>query len=134
MHYAVKISLLISIFVSLILYFFSGAFLALFTNNINLIGIGIVYFSITVYAYPFLALIYMISKLFQVSGHPNKDLLINLSRLAIFFIPLVWLLVYEFNWRVEGILYARLLATILTFFLAIIFYKRVSKEIKGACE
>ena len=76
----------------------------------------------------------VIAKLLQVAGHPIKDILINLYRLIIFFIPLVLLLAYKFNLGIKGIWYARLLATFLALIVALFFYKKVSREIKESCK
>ena len=133
-HYSAKVSLMISLFVGIFLYFFSGMFLSIFTNNIMLISIGIFYFKITVYSYPILALIYVIAKLLQVASHPIEDVLINLFRLIIFFLPLVFLLAYKLDWGIRGIWYARLFSTFLAFIIALFFYKKVCLEIKKSCK
>ena len=133
-YYSAKVSLIISLFVGILLYFFSGMFLSIFTNNIMLISIGILYFKITVYSYPVIALIYVIAKLLQVAGHPIKDILVNLFRLVIFFLLLVYLLVNQLDWGIRGIWYARLFATILAFITALIFYKKVCLEVKKECD
>ncbi len=134
LYYTAKASFIISLFVGIVFYFFSGMFLSIFTNNITLISVGILYFKITVYCYPVIAIIYVIAKLLQVAGHPIKDVLVNLFRLIIFFLPLVAFLAYGLDWGIKGIWYARLFATFLAFIFALSFYKRVSQEIKKSCE
>jgi MATE family, multidrug efflux pump len=134
LYYSIKVSIIISLFTAILLYFFSGMFLSIFTNNIILISVGILYFKITVYSYPLIAIMAVIAKLLQVAGHPIKDILINLYRLIIFFIPLVLLLAYKFNLGIKGIWYARLLATFLALVVALFFYKKVSREIKESCK
>lgn len=134
MKYAVKVNLMISLLVALLFYFFSGLFLSIFTHDRELINIGVTYFRIIVYSYPIIPLIYIIARLLQAAGHPKKDTLVNVFRLMIFFLPLIWLLVYVLNLGIKGIWYSRLIATVLAFILALFFYKKVIKEVKKAYE
>jgi MATE family, multidrug efflux pump len=133
LNYSAQVGLVISLFTSILLYFFSGMFLSMFTDNISLISIGIVYFKVTVYSYPIIAIMAVIAKLLQVAKHPVKDILINLYRLIIFFLIFAYIFVYKLDWGINGIWYARLLATFLAFIVAVSFYKKVSREVKKSC-
>ncbi len=131
--YTIKTTLIISIFVGVILYFLSGIFLSVFTNSNVLIKIGVSYFQIVVFSYPIIAIIYIVAKLLQIAHHPIKDILINIYRLFIFFLPLLFLFVYILAWGIRGIWYAKLGATILSLFIALYFFCTIMPEIKKKC-
>ncbi len=134
LKYVAKINLIIGLGMAILFYFFSDLFLLIFTKDQSLISVGVGYFKIVVFSYPLIALIFIIVRLLQCLGNTKKETIINLFRFVLFFLPLIWLFVKIFHFKVEGIWYAYLISNILAFFVAVIMYKRASKKLKEICK
>ncbi len=70
--------------------------------------------------------LFVIINALQAIGAATSSLILNISRQGLFFMPIVFILNYTFG--LYGIVYTQPITDILTFILAILLYKRASKN------
>ena len=96
--YAIKISFLIALATSLIIFSFPWLFLRIFTDEQNLLTIGIPYLRLIVFTYPLIAISLLISRVLQGMGFGFPGLGINLFRTLLIPIPLSAILIFIFGY------------------------------------
>ncbi len=114
----------------IVLFFFAKQFMGVFTDNIQVIQIGVDALKVVVLAMPIVGLQIIGSATFQALGKILPSFILSLSRQALFLIPLVLILPKFFN--LAGIWYsfpiADSLAAILTFLMIVPLWKKLGRS------
>ncbi len=114
----------------IILFFFARQLMTLFTNNKEVIEIGVDALRVAVLAMPLVGFQIIGSAVFQALGKILPSFILSLSRQVLFLIPLVLILPKFF--KLAGIwnsfLIADSLAAILTFIMIVPIWKKLSQE------
>lgn len=106
LKYALKIGLLYTTLLGIIFYFFPYFFLKIFTTEAEILAISIPYLRIDLLTFPFMTIGITASRTLQAMGLGFPGLLINLTRVVIFAIPLGWLFVFTFGYGYLSVAWA----------------------------
>lgn len=110
----------------LILFFFPGQVLGLFSDSKELIAAGLPMIRIIMLATPIIGFQVVGSSLFQALGKAKPALFLSMARQFLFLIPLI--LIFPFYWGLHGVIYAFPVSDVLSFSITLWL---VIKQVKG---
>ncbi|WP_042347059.1 MATE family efflux transporter [Bacillus massiliigorillae] len=124
-----KFSFLITLFLTLLIYFFTDSIVAFFTGgDIALQDLGVWSTRVFNISFPLAAIILFISCYFQAIEENVKATFIALGRSFIFSLPLIYILSKYIG--VNGVWYAIPIADVITFLIAIYFMSKEFRRLK----
>ncbi|MFA6089454.1 MAG: MATE family efflux transporter [Candidatus Woesearchaeota archaeon] len=122
---AVQIAVLISGFVSLIIFIFPEFFMRWFTNDPLVIAAAVPYVRLDVIALPFIAITMILSRSMQAMGFGFPGLLIALIRSLFIAVPLAYIFVFFLHFGYLSIAVAMIIASVFSAIINIIWFKRL---------
>ena len=125
--FSARFALFYSIFCILLLYFISSTILGVFTDNEDVIRLAMIQLMICPWGYGFLGIASICNGSFNAFARPLPAMTISISRTLVIYVPLAYLLAYYFGF--QGIHIAQVLANIFAGCVAIIWYRKVFKEV-----
>ena len=129
-YFAIKISLSISIIYSIIFYLCSGFLLSLFTNEPEIINIGIGYFQIFAFAVPFISIAMNCSRAMQGLGKAYPMFIITCLRVIIISCFLAHYFINYLNKPIEFAWIAILISCIVSAFISFIWLYKVKNNLR----
>lgn len=114
---------------SLIIVITSKLILSNFSEDTEVIKIGVLMFRAFCTTFIFSGFIMIYSVLFEALGKGKNALILAISRQGVFFIPLVYILPIFFG--LNGIIWAQPIADFFSFILAVVFSVCINKELNG---
>jgi putative MATE family efflux protein len=128
--YGIKLSFLIALVTSLIIFLFPVLFLRIFTDEVTLVNIGIPYIRLIVFTYPFIAISLLISRIIQGMGEGLPGLGINLFRTLLIPVPLSAFLIFTLGYGYLSIPLAIITGVLASDLVAIIWLKSKFDKLK----
>ena len=125
--FSARFALFYSIFCILLLYFISSTILGVFTDNEDVIRLAMIQLMICPWGYGFLGIASICNGSFNAFARPLPAMTISISRTLVIYVPLAYLLAYYFGF--QGIHIAHVLANIFAGCVAIVWYRKVFKEV-----
>ena len=125
--FSARFALFYSIFCILLLYFISSSILGVFTDNEDVIRLAMIQLMICPWGYGFLGIASICNGSFNAFARPLPAMTISISRTLVIYVPLAYLLAYYFGF--QGIHIAQVLANIFAGCVAIVWYRKVFKEV-----
>tara|TARA_B100000530_G_scaffold110253_1_gene68677 strand:- start:797 stop:2083 length:1287 start_codon:yes stop_codon:yes gene_type:complete len=125
--FSARFALFYSIFCILLLYFISSTILGVFTDNEDVIRLAMIQLMICPWGYGFLGIASICNGSFNAFARPLPAMTISISRTLVIYVPLAYLLAYYFGF--QGIHIAQVLANIFAGCVAIVWYRKVFKEV-----
>ena len=125
--FSARFALFYSIFCILLLYFISSIILGVFTDNEDVIRLAMIQLMICPWGYGFLGIASICNGSFNAFARPLPAMTISISRTLVIYVPLAYLLAYYFGF--QGIHIAQVLANIFAGCVAIVWYRKVFKEV-----
>ena len=125
--FSARFALFYSIFCILLLYFISSTILGVFTDNEDVIRLAMIQLMICPWGYGFLGIASICNGSFNAFARPLPAMTISISRTLVIYVPLAYLLAYYFGF--QGIHIAQVLANIFAGCVAIVWYRKVFKEL-----
>jgi len=122
-NYAIKICVLIATSMGIIFFFFPSIFLKIFTSEAILLSLGIGYFRVIVFTFPFVAFSIVIARSFQGIGNGVPALITNIIRIFIVAIPLSYLFVFVLNLNYLWVAISRIFGSVSSAAVAFVWYK-----------
>lgn len=123
-----------AVLVTILLWIFSKNAINLFSNDEQVIKVGIKALRAVITTCPLLGFLFVHNSLFQAIGKGKEALLLGVSRQGVVFIPTILMLSRIFG--LNGILYSQAVADIITIILAVFLSRRIKieldKKIKSA--
>ena len=126
-RFSARFALFYSIFCILLLYFISSTILGVFTDNEDVIRLAMIQLMICPWGYGFLGIASICNGSFNAFARPLPAMTISISRTLVIYVPLAYLLAYYFGF--QGIHIAQVLANIFAGCVAIVWYRKVFKEV-----
>ena len=115
-----------------LIWFFSGSILRVFTNDQEVIEIGIVYLRVDGLILPVYAVIFSINSFLQALKRPYGVFIVGLFRQGFGIAVFIWIFINVFNFGVLGVWLGAGVSVILGGLLSVWIAKRVAKsEIGG---
>ena len=125
--FSARFALFYSIFCIFLLYFISSTILGIFTDNEDVIRLAMIQLMICPWGYGFLGIASICNGSFNAFARPLPAMTISISRTLVIYVPLAYLLAYYFGF--QGIHIAQVLANIFAGCVAIVWYRKVFKEV-----
>ncbi len=125
--FSARFALFYSIFCIFLLYFISSTILGIFTDNEDVIRLAMLQLMICPWGYGFLGIASICNGSFNAFARPLPAMTISISRTLVIYVPLAYLLAYYFGF--QGIHIAQVLANIFAGCVAIVWYRKVFKEV-----
>ena len=125
--FSARFALFYSIFCILLLYFISSTILGVFTDNEDVIRLAMIQLMICPWGYGFLGIASICNGSFNAFARPLPAMTISISRTLVIYVPLAYLLAYYFGF--QGIHIAQVLANIFAGCVAIVWYRKVFREV-----
>jgi len=125
--FSARFALFYSIFCILLLYFISSTILGVFTDNEDVIRLAMIQLMICPWGYGFLGIASICNGSFNAFARPLPAMTISISRTLVIYVPLAYMLAYYFGF--QGIHIAQVLANIFAGCVAIVWYRKVFKEV-----
>ena len=125
--FSARFALFYSIFCILLLYFISSTILGVFTDNEDVIRLAMIQLMICPWGYGFLGIASICNGSFNAFARPLPAMTISISRTLVIYVPLAYVLAYYFGF--QGIHIAQVLANIFAGCVAIVWYRKVFKEV-----
>ena len=125
--FSARFALFYSMFCILLLYFISSTILGVFTDNEDVIRLAMIQLMICPWGYGFLGIASICNGSFNAFARPLPAMTISISRTLVIYVPLAYLLAYYFGF--QGIHIAQVLANIFAGCVAIVWYRKVFKEV-----
>ena len=125
--FSARFALFYSIFCILLLYFISSTILGVFTDNEDVIRLAMIQLMICPWGYGFLGIASICNGSFNAFARPLPAMTISISRTLVIYVPLAYLLAYYFGF--QGIHIAQVLSNIFAGCVAIVWYRKVFKEV-----
>ena len=125
--FSARFALFYSIFCILLLYFISSTIIGVFTDNEDVIRLAMIQLMICPWGYGFLGIASICNGSFNAFARPLPAMTISISRTLVIYVPLAYLLAYYFGF--QGIHIAQVLANIFAGCVAIVWYRKVFKEV-----
>ena len=125
--FSARFALFYSIFCIVLLYFISSTLLGVFTDNEDVIRLAMIQLMICPWGYGFLGIASICNGSFNAFARPLPAMTISISRTLVIYVPLAYLLAYYFGF--QGIHIAQVLANIFAGCVAIVWYRKVFKEV-----
>ena len=125
--FSARFALFYSIFCILLLYFISSTILGVFTDNEDVIRLAMIQLMICPWGYGFLGIASICNGSFNAFARPLPAMTISISRPLVIYVPLAYMLAYYFGF--QGIHIAQVLANIFAGCVAIVWYRKVFKEV-----
>ena len=125
--FSARFALFYSIFCIFLLYFISSTILGVFTDNEDVIRLAMIQLMICPWGYGFLGIASICNGSFNAFARPLPAMTISISRTLVIYVPLAYLLAYYFGF--QGIHIAQVLANIFAGCVAIVWYRKVFKEV-----
>ena len=125
--FSARFALFYSIFCIVLLYFISSTLLGVFTDNEDVIRLAMIQLMICPWGYGFLGIASICNGSFNAFARPLPAMTISISRTLVIFVPLAYALAYYLGF--QGIHIAQVLANIFAGCVAIVWYRRIFKEV-----
>ena len=125
--FSARFALFYSIFCILLLYFISSTILGVFTDNEDVIRLAMIQLMICPWGYGFLGIASICNGSFNAFARPLPAMTISISSTLVIYVPLAYLLAYYYGF--QGIHIAQVLANIFAGCVAIVWYRKVFKEV-----
>ena len=125
--FSARFALFYSIFCIFLLYFISSTILGVFTDNEDVIRLAMIQLMICPWGYGFLGIASICNGSFNAFARPLPAMTISISRTLVIYVPLAYMLAYYFGF--QGIHIAQVLANIFAGCVAIVWYRKVFKEV-----
>ena len=129
-YFAIRTSLIISILYSIIFYFCSGFLLSLFTNEKEIINIGIGYFQIFAFAVPFISIAMNCSRAMQGLGKAYPMFIITCLRVIIISCFSAHYFINYLNKSIEFAWIAILISCVVSAFISFIWLYKVKNNLR----
>jgi putative MATE family efflux protein len=125
--FSARFSLFYALFCIAILYFGSASILSVFTDNEDVIRLAMLQLLICPWGYGFLGVASICNGSFNAFGRPMPAMTISISRTLLVYVPLAYTLSHYLGF--QGIFIAQVLANIFAGCVAIIWYRKVFREV-----
>ena len=125
--FSARFALFYAIFCIVFLYFGSTAILSVFTDNEDVIRLAMIQLLICPWGYGFLGIASICNGSFNAFGRPLPAMTISISRTLVIYVPLAYGLAYYLGF--QGIFIAQVLANIFAGCVAIVWYRRIFREV-----
>jgi putative MATE family efflux protein len=112
--FAVKASLLVTTAIAAVLFIFPTIFLRIFTDDMDVIAIGIPYIRLDVLTLPTMAMMMIVSRVLQGMGYGMPGLVINLIRVFGVAVPLAYVFVFVLGYGYLSVAVAMVLGGIVS--------------------
>jgi len=129
-HYVIRGGEVIAVVFGLLFYLISPYFVKIFSTDPAITGVAVMYIRFNVFAYPFVVIGMISGRVFQGFGKGMPGLLITTIRIAIIIVPLAILFTRVFNWGVQGVFIAQILASLISAGIAFTWLSRSLKKIE----
>ena len=116
--YSITWAVIISFSFSMFFFFFADIFIPIFIKDSEIINLTMLYFKIMAFAFPFIAIGMISSRVMQGMGHAIPLLILTLLRVVIIAASLAWYFVNILNWPVYYAWVGTLISCIITSFVA----------------
>ena len=128
-NYSIKLSLLISISFGCLFLTSAKYIFPIFTNNQNIIDVGVGYFSIFAFAVPFIAIAMNCSRAMQGFGKAYPMFIITCLRVIVFSCLLAYYFINYLNKDIEFAWYAILISCITSAFISYAWLYKIKKNL-----
>ena len=125
--FSARFALFYAIFCIVFLYFGSATILGVFTDNEDVIRLAMIQLLICPWGYGFLGIASICNGSFNAFGRPLPAMTISISRTLVIYVPLAYGLAHYLGF--QGIFIAQVLANIFAGCVAIVWYRRVFREV-----
>lgn len=125
--FSARFALFYAIFCIVFLYFGSAAILGVFTDNEDVIKLAMIQLLICPWGYGFLGIASICNGSFNAFGRPLPAMTISISRTLVIYVPLAYGLAHYLGF--QGIFIAQVLANIFAGCVAIVWYRRIFREV-----
>jgi putative MATE family efflux protein len=125
--FSARFALFYAIFCIVILYFGSAAILGVFTDNEDVIRLAMIQLLICPWGYGFLGIASICNGSFNAFGRPLPAMTISISRTLVIYVPLAYGFAHYLGF--QGIFIAQVLANIFAGCVAIVWYRRIFREV-----
>ena len=125
--FSARFALFYAIFCIVFLYFASTTILGVFTDNEDVIRLAMIQLLICPWGYGFLGIASICNGSFNAFGRPLPAMTISISRTLVIYVPLAYALAHYLGF--QGIFIAQVLANIFAGCVAIVWYRRVFREV-----
>ena len=125
--FSARFALFYAIFCIVFLYFGSTTILGVFTDNEDVIRLAMIQLLICPWGYGFLGIASICNGSFNAFGRPLPAMTISISRTLVIYVPLAYALAHYLGF--QGIFIAQVLANIFAGCVAIVWYRRVFREV-----
>ena len=125
--FSARFALFYAIFCIVFLYFGSTTILGVFTDNEDVIRLALIQLLICPWGYGFLGIASICNGSFNAFGSPLPAMTISISRTLVIYVPLAYALAHYLGF--QGIFIAQVLANIFAGCVAIVWYRRVFREV-----
>lgn len=112
---------------AIVLNVFSTEIMSVFIKDADTLALGSRVIDAVTFSLPFVGIQMLLMVVFQSVGRGKEGMIIALGRQGIFFIPALYILNTLFG--IDGFIWAQTVASILTTFIAFVFYVRLNKEL-----
>lgn len=125
---SIKRTTIFSTLATIVLMVFAPSAIHLFSNDPEVINVGVKTLRTTILMYPLLGFTQMYAALYQSLGMPKQALLVGTARQGLFFVPIVFILPSIIG--MEGVLLTQPIADLLTVMVTAVFAYKTNKILK----
>ncbi len=129
-RFGLKIIIMIASAIGVVFFMFPETFFRIFTDNEQIIEIGIRYMRIDVFTFPLMAGGMSISRIMQGLGYGLPGLIINLTRVVFVAVPLAWSFIFILGFGFLSIAVATVIGGIVANIIAIIWLRSILIKIE----
>lgn len=131
--YALKISLLLSAVVGALFFAIPEVFFRIFTNDPRLIELGAAYMRINVFTFPFMSVTITMSRVMQGLGHGFPGMIVNVTRVLIFAVPLSFVFIFLLNMPYISVPVAGVVGGGAASIVGVVWYRILFKKCQSKC-
>lgn len=128
--FAIKINVIISAIIGIVFFIIPDIFLKIFTNDPEIIKLGISYLRLDVITFPTMSFSMIVSRIMQGMGFGMPGLVINLARVLLVAVPLAYLFVFVLGFGYLSIAIAMILGGITATLIGLIWLNIKLKGLK----
>ena len=126
--YGISRGVIIALSFSLFFFFFIDNIIPVFTDDVQIIKLTVIYFKIMSFAYPFITVGMSCSRIMQGMGHASPMLVLTLFRVVIISASLAWYFVIFLGEPVHYAWVGSLISCIITSFISIIWLRNIIRN------
>jgi len=126
--YGISRGIAISLSFSLFFFFFTDNIIPIFTNDIKIINLTVLYFQIMSFSYPFITIGMTSSRIMQGMGHASPMFILTLLRVVIISASLAWYFVIILEKPVHYAWFGTLISCIVTSIISITWLRNIIRN------